>query len=186
MKKVACIVLLAGAMLTNPALADIDVYLAPPGQDVLLSAGTATVEILADIPEAEEIASWGLDLDRLGTSIGNPAVQINLALFDPAAAAGGDDLSAFILLDNPVWGNGVLLATVTYDLLGLGQTDLTLKDDNAYNGLGPDLTEGFGLNPPPSGEFGLMNYTGGYINVIPEPTTLSLLVLGGLALLRRR
>jgi len=63
------------------------------------------------------------------------------------------------------------------DDFGLDLGGLTLARAEAVSGDGSTIV-GYGYNP--SGE------TEGWIAHIPEPTTLSLLTLGGLAILRRR
>ena len=59
--------------------------------------------------------------------------------------------------------------------------DLTLSDDNPA-----DLSEGFALDPPPIGAFADVIYVPGSITVTPEPASLALLLLGGVACVSRR
>ena len=176
--------MVVAAALTTPAWAAIDVYLAPVDSYTTVG-GTTDVQILADIPVAEKIVGWGLDL-TVDLPVGHVVAGSVVIgpLFDAVATADGDDLAGYVHLDS-LSGNGVLLATVT--LMGdvLGDSPLTLSDNNAPPHVYPpaDLTEGFGLDP--TGFAGVV-YHPGVLHVIPEPTTLALLVLGGLALARRR
>ena len=167
-----------------PALAVIDVYLAPADSYTTVG-GTVAVDILADIPVGEPIVGWGLDLS-VDLPVGHVVAGSVVVgpLFDAVPTADGDALAGYVHLDS-LSGNGVLLATVTLMGDALGDSPLTLGDNNAFPHVAPpaDLTEGFGLDP--SG-FADVVYHAGVLHVIPEPATFALLVLGGLALARRR
>jgi hypothetical protein len=168
----------------------IDVYVVPEYQtlDETVPGATASVDLIADIPEPDAIVGWGMDLnfdDVLLDLFGggwDTAVTIG-PLFDAAYAPDGDYLAGLVPMDC-LWGEDILLATVTFvddPLGGLGVSQITPCDSNP-----PDLTEGFALCPPPEGEFAEVNYYCGAIEVIPEPASLSLLALCGLLALRRR
>lgn len=182
--KLGMLCMVVAAALATPAWAAIDVYLAPVDSYTTVG-GTVAVDILADIPVGEPIVGWGLDLS-VDLPVGHVVAGSVVIgpLFDAVPTADGDDLAGYVHLDS-LSGNGVLLATVT--LMGdvLGDTPLTLGDNNAFPHVAPpaDLTEGFGLDPT---GFADVNYTGGVLHVIPEPATFALLVLGGLAVARRR
>ena len=107
--------------------------------------------------------------------------MINQALFDPATAHDGDGLAALVQPPGAVWGTNILLATVYLQLDTAGMTLLTPGDSNPAPLFNGDLFEGFTA----AGGFVPVNYIGGSITT-PEPAALSLLALGGLALLRRR
>ena len=180
----------AALLMASPAWATITVSIEPASQSVDILAPSVSVDIVADIPETDAIVQWGLDLDFdgliLGLSGGSwfDAVAINETLFDTATSGDGDALSALVPpLDAPLWGNDLVLATVTFTPVGLGTSPLTLSDDNVSEN---DLTEGFALNPPPVGAFADVTYVGGEITVTPEPGAIALLAFGGLCLLRRR
>ncbi len=167
--RVLCVSLLV-ALLASPALADIVVSFDPPTQP--WAAGGNAVNIVANIPEADAILGWGLDLSLTG----NPAALVGPPvigpLFDPAFAPDGDDLAGLVPPPNFVWGPNVLLASLVVQAPVIGTTYL----DASYTLT--DLTEGFitelGFAP--------VSFVQGVIT--PEPT--SLLLLGVLGLLRRR
>lgn len=182
----AGVALVATGGLVRPAEATIFVSIVPSAQVVNIADGTATVDIVAVIPEADAIVSWGLDLELAGTSVSELSVAINEPLFTPVVGADGDAYAALVTVPpgDAVWSDPVplLLATVTFSLDELGLTTLTLSDDNAEG----DLTEGFGLEPPPAGAFAEVQYTGGSITVVPEPATVMMIALGAFAVVARR
>ncbi len=181
-------VLVVGAFAVNPASA------------------AFTVDIRADIPSVVPIVGWGIDVWFEEGVTGNPGVTIGpewygLVAEDPDPDDPTVDLNLQAITDWPdptpgLTGN-VLLATLTFPDDG-DALSILVGDHNPWNGLG-DLNEGFVIEPPPSGNFAAVIWDGLYyddltpgdlgvftIGLVPEPTTLSLLVLGGLAVLRRR
>ncbi|MFH1419463.1 MAG: hypothetical protein ABII12_14400 [Planctomycetota bacterium] len=177
--KVACTALLVGLLVAAPATAGIVVSIDPAYQQVNIALGTTTVDIVADISLDCAIVQWGLDLGLIGTSVSINNVAINEVAFDAVFAPDGDDLAAIVpIADIPLSGNGILLATVTFNLDAEGLTDLALSDTPG------DDNEGFFLYP--SGYCTELTYVDGAINVVPEPAALALLVLCGLAIRRRR
>jgi len=175
-------VLLVGLLVGSAWAGTIGVTVDPVYQAVHISAGTAQINILADIAEEDAIIGFGIDLGLGGDmNVSYTAADVTIGpLFDAAYAPDGDALAGLVEPPGVVWGDDVLLATITLHLNALGTTTLNPGDSNPYPGQGPDLTEGF------IGEGGwlMVSYTPGSIYVFPEPT--SLLLLSGLLLLRRR
>jgi hypothetical protein len=169
-----CTALLIG-LLASPALAGIIVSFNPPAQSVNISAGTAMVDIVANIPEADAIIGWGLDVGLTGPAVSLiPPPSIASPPFDPAFAPDGDGLAGLVAPPGTVFGPNVVLATLTFSLDALGTT---LLDASTTPG---DLTEGFMTELGFAG----VQFVQGSITVTPEPASLAL--LGLLALLRRR
>jgi len=172
--KVLCALLAVGMLGLASASADIVVNFAPIDAVVPGVNGTAQVEIWANIPEADAILGWGLDVVVTDPFAAVTAVQINEALFNAAAAYDGDGLAGLAFPDC-VWGDHVTLATITYTGLANGVTAV------ATGTTAGDLTEGFALCDVGFATF--INAAGTV--TVPEPATLVLLALAGLALRRR-
>lgn len=168
-----CSVLLG--LLVGPALAGtIDVYVIPASQSVNISAGTATVNLVANIPVTDPLIGWGLDLTLIGTSVTYGGALVD-GFFDPAYAPDGDGLAGLAHVPpGYIDGNGIVLATITLNLVDLGVTNLMPGYTVS------DLTEGL---MTPAG-FATGVFHAGQIEVTPEPAALALLGLG--LLLRRR
>ncbi len=169
-------------LLVSPVLAGtIDVYLVPASQSVNISAGTATVNIVADIPQSDPLIGWGLDLTLIGTSVtyGGASIDPN-GPFSAAYTPDGDGLAGLTTIPpgrpyGEIYGDGIVLATVTLNLVQLGVTQLV-------PGFPDPLGAFHGLMTPTG--FATAAFTSGQIEVTPEPAALALLGLG--LLLRRR
>jgi hypothetical protein len=165
----------AALLLASPALADTVYASFDPTPKVVNLGDTFTIDIVADM--TSDIVGWGLDL-----TIADPSVAMRTAAdpvigpdWDPAFAPDGDGLAG-LAFPAGVSGNDILLATVEFQAMALGVTDLYLSITPG------DLTEGFALYPT---GFDDAVFTAGQIRVIPEPAALALLGLGVLALRRR-
>ena len=135
-----------------------------------------TIDILADI--GDPLVGWGVDLSfdpSILSPIGPPAIGPSWL---PASAPDGDGLAGLAFPDS-VSGAGVLLASVTFSGVTLGETDLMLSTTPG------DLTEGFALDPT---GFAQPIFESARVYVVPEPATglLCAIVLSIIGLGRRR
>jgi hypothetical protein len=173
--KALCSAALLG-LFVGPALAasvPLIVYISPECQDFEMPGGTTTVDIVADIPEDLAIIGFGVDL-MIDNPIVTPVDVTIPAPFDTVFVPDGDGLAGIIEPPDPIWGTGVVLATVEVSLDAEGIAWLT----PGYTV--DDLFEGF---QTPDGPVTEIEWVPGCI-IIPEPATLALLMLG--TLLRRR
>lgn len=181
---VVCAVLLLGAFALGTASADpITVGFVQQNSTIPTPGGTVNVDIVADIPENTAVVGWGLDLSIVNAAIANlTGAVVATPPWDAVTAPDGDGLAG--LAPTPpgtgIWGNAVILATLTFTGLMEGTTAIALSNTPG------DLNEGFAIDPLLGGGFATVNYVGGTVTVLPEPTSLGLLALAGLLALRRR
>ncbi len=171
MKMVLCTAVL---LLASPALADTVYGYFNPAVKVANVGDVFTIDIVADM--TNDIVGWGLDLTVTAPAVADrtltePVIGPN---WDAAFAPDGDGLAG-LAFPAGVSGTGILLATVEFQALALGTTNLVLSVTPG------DLTEGFALFPSGFDDY---QFSLGTINVVPEPAALALLALG--ALIRRR
>jgi hypothetical protein len=134
-----------------------------------------TMDILADV--GDPLVGWGLDLSfdpSILSLVDPPAMGPR---WSPANAPDGDGLAGLAFVES-VSGADVLLASVTFFAVSLGETDLILSTTSG------DLNEGFALDPT---GFAEPVYQGAHVSVVPEPPTglLCVIALATIALARR-
>ena len=171
-RSLTCTMLLA-VLATATAASGSVVVSFDPAADTVNVGEFVDVDVVATFDAS--VVGWGLDL-----SIEEPAyagltnVEIGPA-WDPATQTLDGDLLAGLVFPPGLTGE-VLLATLTFEGLSLGTTDLTLS----YG----DEDEGFQLEV--GGLDTDVTFNGGSLTVTPEPASIVLLALGlGLTYRRR-
>ena len=162
---------LTSLLLAAPASAAVIAYVIAP---VSVDVGTQfDIELRGNL--GDPTLGWGLDLGF------DPAVvqPVGVPTIGPdwiaATASDGDGLAGIALTG---LSGDRRLAVVRFQAIALGSTSFVLSDTLA------DLSEGFALDPT---GFATVQYQSATVNVVPEPATALLLVLGitGLAARRR-
>lgn len=176
--KVACCTALLLGLAVVPATAGVVVGFNPVTSTVNVG-DIFTVEIVATIDVGTPIVGWGMDLNVINPLIAVPTGNVTIGGdWDGVYAPDGDQLAGLAF---PIGITGyTVLAEVEFQALAVGVTPILGSHTDG------DFTEGFALQPPPQGAFADVTYETGSIEVLPEPATLVLLALGGLALIRRR
>lgn len=155
--------------------APVTVFFNPSSQTVNVGQ-TFTVNIVADIPNP--VLGWGLDVNVDPARLIRTGVVVNDPPWSAVAAGDGDDLAGLAL--PPVSGNGVVLATLTFQAQATGTVPLIASVT------ADDLTEGF---PLVSSGFATINFIPGSVTVagggaptanIPALSPLGLALLASL------
>lgn len=175
-------VLLWILMAASSAPADIIVSFDPTPK----SAGIGerfSIDLVANIPPGQAIIGWGVDyvFQTLGIVIQDGS-DIG-PVWDAAITTPDGDGLAGLAPAPPgtgIWGESVLLATIHLEALTAGTTVLLVGDS-----FPDDPTEGFAISPDQGGGFADVSYKEGLI-IVPSPSSAGLLLLGVLALGRRR
>jgi hypothetical protein len=162
---------LASLLLAAPAPAAVIAYVVAPA-----SVGIGTqfdVELRANL--GDPTIGWGLDLGfdpSVVQKVSGPTIGPDWLA---ATASDGDGLAGISLTG---LSGDRRLAVVRFQAIAQGSTSFVLSDTLA------DLSEGFALDP--SG-FATVQYQSATVQVVPEPGTalLALLGLAGMALARR-
>ena len=171
MKKITYIFLLW--LISLNAGATVIVSFSPSSANVTVG-DTFTVDVIADIPDP--VIGWGLDISFDGSVLslgGTPTIG---GSWNSIFAPDGDGLAGIAPFPSTVSGSGIVLATLTFDALTAGVTDLIASISAG------DLTEGFPLTLP--GSFSPVTFINGSIvvssasNTVPEPSIALLLILG--------
>lgn len=176
---------MAMVLLANPSARGTIIVRFDPPQNQVNHGETLMVNLVADLGN-EPVIGWGLDVafdPVLLSQVGGPAIG---PFWETTYTPDGDGLTGSV---NPfsdpdqdgtfgsVSGNDVLLATLTFLAVGLGQTNLTASYTLT------DLNEGFPLD---STGFATVIFQPAQIQVTPEPTTVALIVAGAFFWARRR
>jgi hypothetical protein len=170
MKRVLLGVLLCLMVPTSHAI-PITVSFETPASPV--TAGDVfSVNLVASIPEP--VLGWGLDVGydaSVLTLVGMPAIGPS---WSPGWTPDGDGLSG-LAFPLAISGADVLLATVTFEALAVGTSELVSSITAG------DLTEGFPMTSP--GTFADATFEAATVDVlaavtVPEPSTVALMALG--------
>ncbi len=141
-----------------------------PSSQTVNVGQTFTVNIVADIPNP--VLGWGLDVNTDPARLIRTGVVVKDPPWSAVVAGDGDDLAG--LAFPPVSGNGVVLATLTFQAQATGTIPLTASVTAG------DLTEGFPLVPT---GFATINFVPGSVTVVGgAPTAANIPALSPLGL----
>ncbi len=161
-----------------------------------VTVGSNPIEIVGYDTNTADLVNFGWTVYTLeGSSVGN---ETNMGLWTQVATGTGQGMgnnipspvelnNSFVLDANTQYGMALVIGPEAgHDYSGTGTSPA--PGELHYENADLELDLGSALNVPFSGTpFRPRIWNGTiYYNVIPEPASLSLLALGGLALLRRR
>jgi len=127
----------------------------------VIQGDSFTVDLLADIGSSEQILGWDIDLLYDNTQIAYTGYTLGSSWNAPLGPLPDDDtslagLAAFGLPPSTgIWGNGVQLATLSFNCLAIGTSSLNMGTDDALEG------------------FQLATVGGGFATWTSEPTTVN-------------
>ena len=182
-----CIAVLAGLVISSTAAATPLQLIWEPWQTGDVGA-VGDWLLVANISQPDAVVGWGLDLKPLGAGPYNFSVDAygpdwsEVTAMDPDPTDSGVLLNFAainVILPNGIYGPHVVLAALTLSGVTNPFTQVTVLAHGPGQG-GTDLNEGFARDPMLPGTPFIS------FNLIPEPTTVVLLGLGLLGLMRRR
>lgn len=166
MKKLIWLIMVACFVPTTGWAAPITVSFDPSSSVIGGVGDIFTVDIVADIPDP--VLGWGLDVSFDTGVLDLTGVAID-PLWFPGFAPDGDGLAG-LAFPSPIFGSDIVLATLTFEAIAVGLSDLVASVTPL------DFTEGFPLAPPAlPGSFAPITFVDGSVNVVPEPGTFWLL-----------
>lgn len=131
-----------------------------PSDSIVALGDTFSVDIFADF--SDPVLGWGLDISFDSSILllnGTPTLG---ALWEPASTMDGDGLAG-LAFPTPISGSNVLLATLSFDAIAFGTSDLLASVSKG------DLTEGF---PLVDGGFADFIVIPGSVTVVPVPAAV--------------
>lgn len=164
--------IIAAALLLTTGPAGSVVVSWQPSTTTAVQGETFAVDIVADLPNP--VLGWGLDINFDRSVLGVAGTEVGPA-WDAVFSPDGDGLAGLAFPAVPA-GEGTLLATVSFDAVGEGTSDMQL-------GVTPgDLTEGFLVEGSPG--LADADFESGSVTVqeaaspVSAPATVLLLVHG--------
>lgn len=130
-----------------------------------------TVELFADF--TDKILGWGLDFNFNNTALNLTNTVINSACWSATSSVDGDGLAGIAKNLQPVTGNNILLATLSFNII------TELPDYQFGFGITPgDKTEGFLLGTKNDSGFLFDEVQSLTTTPVPVPGSFTILLLG--------